>query len=67
MSMAGASKPGKVQVLGVQLDIKELIRPEDRSDSLVGQLMSRVSLIFAVKDQNPFRFFWFRSIQWLQQ
>jgi hypothetical protein len=51
--MAGAFKPGKVQVLGVQLDIKELIRPEGRKDPLVGQLVSRMRFVLTVKDQDP--------------
>jgi hypothetical protein len=53
MNMAGASKPGKIQVLGVQLDSEEVIRLEDRTDSLVGQLMGRVSFVFAVKQEDP--------------
>ena len=51
--MGEAAKAGHIQVLGVQPDIKELIREENRTGSPVGQLVSRVSLIFAVKEQNP--------------
>ena len=63
--MGEAAKPGHIEVLGVKLHIKEFIRPEGRADSLLGHMVSRVSLILAEKDQNPFRLSWLRCIQWL--
>ncbi len=65
--MGAATEPGHIQVLGEELNIEPLIRTEGFPDSLLGHLVGRMSLIFAEKDQNPFRLSWLRGIQWLHQ
>jgi hypothetical protein len=61
--MGDTSKPGHIQVLGEELNIEELIRTEGFPYSLLGYRVARMSLIFAEKDQNPFRLSLPRCIQ----
>ena len=65
--MGWAAEPGYIQVLSIQLDIEELVRPKGRSDALVGQFVGRMRLILAVEDQDCFRLFGLRRVQWLHQ
>ena len=65
--MGEAAETGHIEVLGVKPHPKKSVRSEGFADPLLGNLVSRVSLLVAVKDKNPFRLLWVRCIQWPSQ
>lgn len=55
-SVAWTAESAYIQVFGVELHLEEHIRPEGRTDPLVCEIMPRVPLFFAVKDEDALRF-----------
>jgi hypothetical protein len=67
LGIGAIAKSRPIQLLVVQLDVEQRIRTKNRAVPLVGHIISRVCLVFAVKDQNPFRLYWLTGPQGLQE